>query len=546
MSERQPLEQPEAVSAENTADSEWTGFHPDRRFWVIYICLLGVMFLSALDQTIVGTAMPTIVGDLGGVEYMAWAITAYTLAITIAMPIYGKVGDEVGRKPTFLVAIALFLLGSALTGFAQSMETFILFRFIQGLGGGGLIISSQAITADILPARVRSAYMAPMGAMFGVASVLGPLIGGWLTDSISWHWVFWINLPLGLLAWVAIALLMKLPRTGSRSKIDWAGLTLLNIGAVVIVLAATWGGNQYEWGSWQIISLIVVGVLAWGILPIVEHRVENPIVPIQLFANRTFVVTTLVGMLAMGSLFGVMGYLPTYLQMAYGVSATMSGLLMIPMTIGMLGGSMFSGGMVAKTGHYRVYPLIGPIIAAGGMLAMATMNIETPLWLVSTYTFLLGLGMGLFFQLLVLLVQDAVPMRIVGTTTSLNNFFREIGLTLGSSLIGVAFTSRLANQVNQFFAQIANSDNKELAAQLESLQEAGLSVNTLTPAAVRELPAAIHDGIVNSYVDALVPIFAVMAPIMASAAIISIFLPNRPLGTKSGLEQMEEELAAEA
>lgn len=533
------------MSNDSTTE-EWTGFHPDRKFWVVYICLLVVMFLSALDQTIVGTAMPTIVGDLGGVEHMAWAITAYTLAITVAMPVYGKLGDEVGRKPLFLVAIALFLLGSALAGFAQSMETFILFRFLQGLGGGGLIISSQAITADLLPARVRSAYMAPMGAMFGIASVLGPLLGGWLTDSISWHWVFWINLPLGIIAWVAIAFLMKLPRSKTRAKVDWAGLTLLDIGAVAIVLVATWGGTQYEWGSWQIIALIAAAVLAWGLLPVVETRVENPIVPIQLFTNRMFIVTSIIGILAMGSLFGVMGYLPTYLQMAYGASATVSGLLMIPMTVGMLGGSLFSGARVAKTGRYKIYPLVGPLIAAGGMLAMATMDEGTPLWLVSTYTFLLGLGMGLFFQLLVLLVQDAVPARIMGTATSLNNFLREIGLTLGSALIGVAFTSRLATEVNEFFSSVATSGNKGNIAQLQALQESGLSVGTLTPAAVREMPQFLHDGVVTSYIDALVPIFGVMAPIMAAATLVAIFLPNRPLGTKSGLEQLEEELAAEA
>ncbi|WP_278601817.1 MFS transporter, partial [Actinomyces naeslundii] len=229
-------------------------FRPDRRFWAVYASLLVVMFLSAMDQTIVGTALPTIVGDLGGAAHMAWVLTAYTLAITVAMPVYGKLGDLVGRKNLFLVAIALFLIGSALCGTADTMTQLIIYRFIQGLGGGGLMISSQAITGDLIPPRVRGTYMAPMGAMFGIASILGPIIGGWLTDSVSWRWTFWINLPLGVLAFVAIAIVLRLPSHRLTSPIDWWGLAFMDAGAVAIVLMATWGGNQYAWTSPVIIG----------------------------------------------------------------------------------------------------------------------------------------------------------------------------------------------------------------------------------------------------------------------------------------------------
>lgn len=522
-------------------DMEEMTFTPDRRFWVIYVFLIVVMFLSALDQTVVGTAMPTIVGDLGGVEHMAWIVTAYTLAVTIAMPVYGKLGDLVGRKRMFLVAIALFLLGSALSGLAQSMLPFIAFRFLQGLGGGGLMISSQAITADILPARVRSLYMAPMGAMFGVASVLGPLVGGWLTDSVSWHWVFWLNLPLGIAAWIAIAVAMKLPAHRFEGSVDWAGLGMLDIGAIAIVLLAAWGGNQFDWISWPSALLVLVAVATWALLPAVERRAKDPIIPMQLFTDRTFVVTTLMGMLAMGALFGMMGYLPTYLQMVYAVSATTSGLMLIPMTLGMLAASTASGAIVTRTGHYRVFPPLGALVAAGAMFLMSTIDQDTSILVISVFTFVLGAGIGLFFQLLVLLVQNAVPQRIVGTATSSNNFFREIGVTIGTALIGALFTSRLTTSVTGLFADLTASGDESTQQALAQAKAAGLSASSLTPQVVDSLPDVIRQGIVDSYATSLTPIFAWLTPILVLSAVISLALPHLNLGVKTGLEQLERE-----
>ncbi len=529
-----------AAKAPTSVDPE-APFHPDRRFWLIYVFLMVVMFLSALDQTIVGTAMPTIVGDLGGVEHMSWIITAYTLAITISMPIYGKLGDLVGRKRTFLVAIALFLIGSALSGFANSMGVIIAFRFLQGLGGGGLMISSQAITADILPARVRGLYMAPMGAMFGVASVLGPLVGGWLTDSVSWHWVFWINLPLGIAAWIAIAAAMKLPSHKFSGHVDWLGLTLLDLGALLVVLFAAGGGQQFEWVSWQSAALLGAAVISWAMLPTVESRASEPIVPLELFTNRTFVVTTLVGVLAMGALFGAMGYLPTYLQMAYGVSATVSGLMLIPMTAGMLIASTLSGAVVTKTGRYRAFPVAGSLLAGVGMVLMSTMDASSPVILVAAYTTVLGAGIGMFFQLLVLLVQNAVPQRIVGTATSSNNFFREIGVTLGSALIGALFTTRLTSRLTDMFTTLATTGDDATRQTLASAQSNGLSSSSLTPQIVDSLPSVLHDGIVMAYVQALTPIFLWLAPLLALAALVSLALPRLDLGTKTGLQQAAED-----
>jgi len=524
-------------------------FHPDGRFWAVYACLLVTMFLSSVSQTIVGSAMPTIVGSLGGVEHMSWIITAYTLAMTISMPVYGKLGDMIGRKQVLLVAIALFLVGSALSGTSQTMSSFIVFRFIQGLGGGGLIVCSQAITADIIPARVRGVYQAPISAMFGIASVLGPLIGGWLTDTVSWHAVFWVNIPLGVLAWIAIFVVMKLPSHQLQAKVDWGGLVLLDIGAIAVVLLATWAGHQFAWGSGQAIALILVIVVSWGLLPAAERRAAEPILPLQLFRSRTFLVCTAVGMLAMAAMFGAMGYLPTYMQMVYGLSPTQSGLMLIPMTIGQLGAATVVGMLVSRTGHYRAWPVAGTLVAAAGMYLLSTLTADSSKGLLIGYTTLLGVGIGMILQLLVLLVQNAVPQRIVGTATSGNNFFRQIGVSLGSTVIGTAFTSRLASNLEGFLAHLDATGDDATRAQLAQARAHGLDAASLTPSVVAQLPDALRLGIVDSYVQALTPVLGALVPLLVLAALISVLLPHVDLATKSGLQQVadqDDESAREA
>ena len=513
-------------------------FRPDRRFWAVYASLLVVMFLSAMDQTIVGTALPTIVGDLGGAAHMAWVLTAYTLAITVAMPVYGKLGDLVGRKNLFLVAIALFLIGSALCGTADSMTQLIIYRFIQGLGGGGLMISSQAITGDLIPPRVRGTYMAPMGAMFGIASILGPIVGGWLTDSVSWRWTFWINLPLGVLAFIAIALVLRLPSSQLTSPIDWWGLVLMDAGAVAIVLMATWGGNQYAWTSPVIIGLGAAGLICWGLFAYVETRAADPILPWSILTNRTFIVATVVGMLAMGGMIGVMSYLPTYLQMVYGYSATASGLLLVPITIGMLVSSILSGILVSRTDRYKIYPVLGPLVAAGASFWLSRLSTTSPVWEVSAATFVMGAGIGLFFQLLVTVVQNAVPARHLGTATSGNNFFREVGVSLGASFIGAAFSSGLTSSLTDRIGALAAGSDPTVLDSLARFGDADTS--SLTPSLVNQLPAALHDAVASSYADALLPIFGWMIPLFAATAVIALFLPEVPLSRKSGMEQVAE------
>ena len=494
-------------------------FHPDRRFWAVYASLLIVMFLSAMDQTIVGTALPTIVGDLGGAAHMAWILTAYTLAITVAMPVYGKLGDLVGRKNLFLVAIALFLIGSALCGTADSMTQLIIYRFIQGLGGGGLMISSQAITGDLIPPRVRGTYMAPMGAMFGIASILGPIIGGWLTDSVSWRWTFWINLPLGVLAFIAIFLVLRLPSSRLTSPIDWWGLALLNAGAIAIVLMATWGGNQYEWTSPEIIGLLVFSVVAALVFIPVENRAAEPVMPMYLFKNRNFLLT-LGASLALGvAMFGAVEYIPTYLQMALGVSATVAGLLMIPMMGVRLVVSIVTGRLVSKTGRYKGYVTSGTAIVALGLFLLSTVTIDTPTWLFCVYLGVMGAGLGMSMQFLTLIVQNAFPVSVVGTATASNNFFRQVGATVGASLVGGLFTSRLTSLISERMPQ-------------QALQSSGgHASSSLTPELVASLPEPVHGIIVNAYNDALIPLFLYLVPLALVSTLLLFFIREDALAT---------------
>ena len=512
-------------AASGTAPIETMTFRPDRRFWVIYVCLMMVIFLTAMYHTVVATALPVIIGDLGGVSRMSWTITFYTIAQTLAMPVTGKLGDVIGRKHLYLTGIILFIGGSALCGFAPSMLLFTAARFLQGLGGGALMISSQAITGDLIPPRVRGTYMAPMGAMFGIAAILGPLLGGWLTDSFGWRWIFWFFLPFGVFAWVAVAIALRSPRRTRAFTIDWAGLALSAAGSTGVVLIATWGGTTHAWSSPVIIGLEILTAASWTLLVPVERRASDPVLPPRILTNHTFVVATVVAVLMCACLFGINGYLPTYLQMVYGVSATASGLLLVPGSVGMFIGATISGTLVTRTGRYKAFPILGSLLGAAGMVVLGSVPPAAPVWWIGVGMFVLQLGIGMFLQLSVLIIQNALPASMLGTATSTNNFFREIGVSLGNSIIGVLFTHRLTTSLT-----LIGFDQG--------------SVSTVAPDSVRALDATTADAVHLAYADALAPVLLGLAPVLLVAAGISSLFRPLPLSTRTGLEQIEEELAA--
>ncbi|WP_063835767.1 MDR family MFS transporter [Streptomyces mutabilis] len=490
------------------------------RFGLVYCGLMTAMLLASLDQMIVATALPTIVGELHGVQHLAWVTTAYILAATIVMPVYGRLGDLIGRKTVLLTGITAFLVGSVVAGLAQNMTVLIVGRVVQGLGGGGLMITSQAVIADLVPPRDRAKYMAPLGAVFSLASVAGPLLGGWLTDGIGWRWAFWLNMPLGLFVLAACAVL-RLPRRPGRVVVDFPGIALMAAAVTCTVLVATWGGTRYPWSDARILALAVGGLAAWTVFFLSQRRAEEPVIPLRLFRSRVFNYATLIGMIVIGiGMFAVVGYLPTYLQMVYGMSATASGLMLLPMVIGITAGAVVSGQRLSKTGRYKVYPLVGTFVVAVAALLMSTLDTGTPLVVVCGHLLLLGVGVGLMMQVLVLAIQNDFPPQDLGTATSANGFFREIGATLGTAVVGALFTHRLAGQLAD-------------RVPTEAAQIVG-DTDAITPALVRSLPDGVQDAVVVAYQRALTPVFWYVVPLLAVALAFAFLLPEKPIASMPG------------
>ena len=502
----------------------------DRRTLVLlFATLMIVMLLASLSQMVLSSALPTLVGELDGVEHLSWVITAYLLASTVTMPIYGKVSDLVGRKPMLIVAVLLFVAGSVLGGLATDMTTLITARAVQGLGGGGLMVLSQAAIADVVPARDRGRYMGILGGVFALSSVAGPLLGGWFTEGPGWRWTFWMNVPLGLLAVVAIVVLMRLPRPelAARPRIDALGMALLAAATTGIVLVATWGGSQYAWNSAEIIELAIGTVVASILFVLVERRASEPVIPLRLFADRNFVLATIAGLLVSVAMFGAIGYLPTYFQMSVGASATEAGLLMIPMMASLLLTSIVTGSMISRSGRYKRIPIVGTVILAGGLVGLSSVAVETPVAVVCAWMAVIGIGLGTSMQVMTLVVQNSFAHREVGTATAAHNFFRQVGGSLGSAVVGSVFVTRLTDL---------------LAERLPAAPGDG-GTGSLTPALVQQLPDALRDPIVASYNDALMPIFLVMAPLAIAAVIVLCFIVERPLATSIEREIPAESLA---
>ncbi|MER5350528.1 MFS transporter [Kitasatospora sp. NPDC002551] len=485
--------------------------------WVPIGALLLAMLLAALDQTIVSTALPTIVSDLGGLEHLSWVVTAYLLASTAATPLWGKLGDMYGRKVFFQASIVIFLLGSVLCGIAQNMGELIAFRALQGLGGGGLMVLSQAIVGDLVPPRDRGRYQGVFGAVFGVTSVLGPLLGGLFVDNLSWRWVFYINLPIGVVALAVIAAVLPGAQTRRRHRIDYLGTTLIAAVATCVVLVTSLGGTTWGWGSWQIIGLGVLGLVLLLAFVLVERTAAEPVLPLRLFRSRTFSLVAVISFVVGFAMFGALTYLPTFLQVVMGVSPTVSGVHMLPMVIGMLVTSIASGQIVSRTGHYRTFPIAGSAITVVGLLLLSLLDEHTSTFVMSCYFLVFGLGLGLVMQVLVLIVQNSVGYQDLGVATAGATFFRSIGASVGVSVFGTVFASGLDRRLGEALAGVPLPPGFDPG------------VITSDPRVVEVLPAALQDAVHHAYAESITRVFLYAVPVAAVAFVLSLFLREQKL-----------------
>ncbi len=525
---------PAANEAAETSASTYGESGTRHLYWALGALML-TMLLAALDQTIVSTALPTITSDLGGLNELSWVVTAYLLTATASTPIWGKLSDLYGRKLMLQSAVVIFVVASALAGLSQNMAQLIGTRALQGLGGGGLMVLVMAVIADLIPPRERGRYVGLFGGVFGVASVIGPLLGGFFTEQLSWRWIFYINLPLGIAAFLVIGSVLHLPRHRTEHRIDWLGAVLLIVGVTSLLMVTVWGGNEYAWGSPQIIGMSVLGVTSIVAFVFQELRVPEPMVSMDLFRNRVFSITSGIGFVTGFAMFGSIVYLSIYLQVVYGSSPTTAGLQLLPLMVGVLFTSILSGRLITRTGKYKPYPIIGTVLATVGLYMLSQLGGTTPYWQIAIAMVVLGAGLGNLMQVLVLVVQNSVEPKDIGTATSGATFFRSIGGSFGTAVFGAVWAARLTTEMAEIMPKGSSGSDP-----------------TTSMANIQALPPELQSEVLGAFARAIDTTFLVAVPIMAVAFALTLFVPQVRLRTRDdhGMPDLEdfdaEALEAEA
>jgi EmrB/QacA subfamily drug resistance transporter len=501
-----------------TPDSLTTQHVPEKthgEIMSVLIALMIAMLLAALDQSIVATALPRIASDLNGLTKLSWVVTAYLITSAIAMPIYGKLGDMLGRKKIFQIAIIIFLAGSALCGLSQNMEQLIFFRALQGIGAGGMMSLNMAIIGDIIPPRQRGRYQGYFGAVWGIASIAGPVLGGIFTDDLTWRWIFYINLPLGILALSLIASRLHLVAHKIEHRIDYLGSALLSVAIVSLILTTVWGGLTYAWTSWQILSLIATTLVFSVLFVIRELKATEPVIPLSLFKNEIVSVSTVLGFLTGLAMFASLIYIPLYQQIVRGYSPTKSGLLMLPIVVGLFISSITSGRLITKYGHYRIFPIIGTSLMTIGMWLFSHVSLTTSYFTLSLWMFVIGLGLGLLMQVPIVAVQNSVEHRQLGTATSTVSFFRTIGSALGGSIFGAILISRITGYLG---STLPRSISTKVVSGLSSGVEQ-----------ISHIPVLIRHDLLSAYVHSFHDMFLIGIPFGIAAFISALLLREKPL-----------------
>ena len=505
-----------------------------KQILVVLAGLMAGMFLAALDQSIVGTALPQIVSEFNSLDKLSWVVTAYLLTSTASTPLWGKISDLYGRRPLFIAAIVTFLAGSVLSAMAQNIEELIGFRAVQGLGAGGLMSLAFATIGDVIPPRERGKYMGYFGAVFGLSSVAGPLLGGLLTDGPGWRWIFWINLPIGLVALGIVAAVLKLPHVKRSHKIDYLGAGVVTGAVTSLLLAVSWSGPDNGWGSSTTIALLVAAVALSVAFVFVELRVAEPIIPMDLFKGRIFAGYAGYAFLLGFAMFGALIFLPLYLQAVKDLSPTRSGLALLPMIVGIFAASIPSGQMMSKSGRYKHFPIISAVLVSGAMVLLSTLSLTTPYWQLAIYMFVMGAGLGLSMQITVTAAQNSVPRQHMGTATSTMTFFRSMGGAVGTAVYGAVLTSRLKDHLGDIVPQTAQG-------MVDKLAKAANSVDAL-----HALQQPMKGWALLGLVQAMGDVFLVSLPFLAIALVIAIVTPEQRLAGRNDSQPKEENVEASA